>query len=108
MAVTLTAQAPRVPIGTTEDGKRVYIDRAWYQFLAVDMFTRVGGAEAPSNNDIVSADDTSPIDEEARGLLLNLIKRVEALEQSPNTDAIIGLLLELTKRIDALEQNPNM
>lgn len=48
----MNPQQFRVPLAYVEiGGKRVpcYIDPAWYQYLAIELFNRAGGDTAPTN-----------------------------------------------------------
>lgn len=48
----ITPQPPRAPIGKTPDGTPVYIEPNWWKFFCLEMFNRMGGANAPSNDEI--------------------------------------------------------
>jgi len=52
----MTAIAPYrldIHIGTTEDGKRVTATPQFWDYFARSLFDRVGGIDAPTNNELV-------------------------------------------------------
>lgn len=58
MAVSLTPQSARVPIGYMDsDGQRVpvFITPEWYRFISVDLFQRAGSFTAMNNAELEEA-----------------------------------------------------
>lgn len=100
----LSSQPIRIPLGTTSDGKLVFISREWWNFISVELFARAGAALGASTTDL----ETSQFEDAGISEMLAL---VYANEQGQNqrprdefviTDAIDNTS-ELRARIDAIE-----
>jgi len=118
----LQIQPPREAIGRDAEGRPVYVTPSWYRYLMVDLFNRVGGTTAPSNNELdqfaqydIREADTAELSKRVEVLAVDIamlpdhtaaIARINALildlqflvdSFSPTPDA------ETAKRIDSLE-----
>lgn len=111
---TLTPQPPRVPLGTTDNGRPVFITREWLNYLAVQLFDRVGGTDGPSNNELVVSDDDDAGLEELKASVYRLAndagqtppaelqQRVEFLET--RLAELVSLVSEVSKEINDIKQ----
>ena len=98
----------------TDDRRPVYITREWLQYLAVSLYERVGGIEAPSNNELVVSDDDDAGLEETKSVLYRLAndiqqapptyeqQRIETLETQ--VSELLSLCAELQKQINDINQ----
>jgi hypothetical protein len=54
MTHTITPQPFRIPIGTlSDDGVHVIISPEWFQYLTVELFSRVGGTQSLTQQEII-------------------------------------------------------
>lgn len=111
---TLTSPAYRVPIGIDAEGRPVMADRAFFDYIAGQLFARVGGAIAPTNSElVVDMHDDAGIEE----MKHDLYRSRDAINQAPSgAFFIIGAeeftrlhaaeaaLEDLRKRVSSLEQ----
>jgi uncharacterized NAD-dependent epimerase/dehydratase family protein len=106
----------RIPIGQTADGVLIYASDDFYRFLARDVFARIGGVTAPTNNDIDEnlLDDSGMAEIEAAMMALasdigqepiELIDSIEqAIEQQQNAvSSLDASVSELREEIAAIK-----
>jgi hypothetical protein len=110
---TISHWQARIPIGQTADGVLIYASDDFYRFLARDVFARIGGVTAPTNNDIDEnlLDDSGMAEIEASMLsLANEIGQepkgevAQAIEQQQNAVASLDASVsELRAEIEAIK-----
>jgi hypothetical protein len=110
---TISHWQARIPIGQTADGVLIYASDDFYRFLARDVFARIGGVTAPTNNDIDEnlLDDSGMAEIEASMLsLANEIGQepkgevAQAIEQQQNAVASLDASVsELREEIAAMK-----
>jgi len=101
-----------VPIGATPDGKQVYASRAFLDYIAVQLFSRVGGNVAMTNLELESAIGAASIapvvDNSALLYALDEFRQApmpaEHVPQMPEPD---GLISALQAQVAVLQQQIN-
>lgn len=100
---TLTQQPPRVPIGTTPDGSPVLVSREWWDYLAVGLFNRAGGATGVSTTELVeSAFEDAGIQEMQALIFTNEQGQNQQPVYEHVSEQEITNFAELAARVDAL------
>lgn len=102
----------RIPIGQTADGVLIYASDDFYRFLARDVFARLGGVTAPTNNDIDEnlLDDSGMAEIEAAMMATaNEFGQAPAQEVAQTIDQQqnVDVFAELSERISILEVEIN-
>ena len=100
----LSSQPIRVPLGTTSDGKLVFISREWWNFISVELFTRAGAATGSGTADL----EASQFEDAGISEMLALVNANEqGQNQMPRDELVIPESIdnasELRARIDAME-----
>lgn len=103
-----------IPIGNTPDGKPVNISPQFFDYVARQIFLRLGGVTAPTNSElVVDMHDDAGIEE----LKHDLYRSRDAINQAPSGAFFIvgaeeftrlhaaeAALEDLRKRVSSLEQ----
>jgi len=99
---TLNQTPPTVPIGKTASGELVFAQKSFYDDIYRDLFTRVGGASAPSNNEVDELLQFDVREADAGELQKQLDEVRTQIALLPDSTAIAAQLRQITNDLQEI------